>query len=96
MQHSDYEIRLLAEQRASELIAQAERLNRLMDVRRRPRRKYFRSLLIRFRRPARDRTVIDLREPPPEPAPNLADAAEGPPGAMHTGLRFSRLRDGGS
>jgi hypothetical protein len=90
MHHSDYEIRLLAEQRGSELGAQAERLNQLHDARRRQRR--FRSLLLRFRRPAPNPTVIDLREPPPpEPAPNppkATDAAKGTSGAMHSRLRF--------
>lgn len=94
MHHFDYEIKLLAEQRSTELIAQAERLNQRRNVRRRQRRKYLRSFLIRFRRPAPDRIAIDLREPPPgEPAPNPAkatDAAEEAPEAVHTRLRFSR------
>jgi len=75
MHHCDYAIRLLAEQRSSELIAEAERLNQLHDARRRQRRKNFRSLLTRFRRRAPGWTVIDLREPtPPKPAPNPAKA----------------------
>jgi hypothetical protein len=80
MHHSEYAIRLLAEQRIAELIAEAERLNQLHDVRRRQRRGYLRSLLARFRRPAPGRIVIDLREPPPPaPAPNPAEAADGAP-----------------
>jgi hypothetical protein len=69
MHHSEYEIRLLAQQRSSELIADAARLNQLHDLRRHRRRRNLRSLLARFRRPAPAPTVIDLREPPaPEPA----------------------------
>ena len=96
MHHFDYEIKLLAEQRSTELMTQAERSNQLRNARRRQRRKYFRSFLIRSRRPAPGRIAIDLREPlppPPEPAPSPAkatDAAEEGPEAMHTGLRFSR------
>lgn len=44
MHHWDYELKLLAEQRRSELAAQAERLNQLHDARRGQRRKSFRSL----------------------------------------------------
>jgi hypothetical protein len=91
MHHSDYEIRILAEQRSSDFIARAERLTQLHDVRRRQRWTYFRSLLTRFRRPVPDRTVVDLREPPPpEPAPNPAkatDEGEGPTVTLHTGRR---------
>lgn len=92
MHHSDYEIRLLAAQRSAELMAQAERLNQRRKARGHQGRKYFRSLLIRSRRPAPDRIVIDLREPP-EPAPSPAtatDAAEEAPETTHIGLRFSR------
>ncbi len=92
--HFDYEIRLLAEQRSTELIARAERLNQRRNVRRRQHRKYFRSFLIRSRRPAPDRIAIDQGGPPPrEPAPSPAkatDAAEEAPETVHTGLRFSR------
>jgi hypothetical protein len=88
MHHSDFELRILAEQRSSDLIARAQLLNQLHDVRSRRRRKYFRSLPTRFRRPAPDRTVVDLREPPsPEPAPNPATATnktEGPTVTLHT------------
>ncbi len=71
MHHCDYELKFLAEQRRSELVTQAKRLNQLHDARRGQRRKSFRSLLVRFRRPAPDPTVVDLCEPqPPEPAPN--------------------------
>jgi hypothetical protein len=64
MQHTDYEIRLLVEQRRGELIAQAERLNQLHGARGRERRKHFRSLLIRFRLPAEGApgaTLTDVR-----------------------------------
>ena len=73
--HSEYEIRLLAELRSSELIAEAERLNRLHDARRRYRRKYLRSLLGSFRRPVTGRVAVDLRDPvPPEAVPRQAAA----------------------
>jgi hypothetical protein len=91
MHHSEYEIRFLAEMRAAELIAEAERLNQLHDARRRRGRRSFRALLIRFRRPAPDPTLLDLRERPPEAAPNPAPAsgaADGSKREMHTGLRF--------
>lgn len=58
---TDYEMRLLAEQRSAELIALADRLNQLHDAPHRPRRKYFRSLLVRFRRPVPGRTVVGLQ-----------------------------------
>jgi hypothetical protein len=75
MHHSEYAIRLLAEQRRAELIAEARRLNQLHEVRRRRRGSRFRSLLAGWRRPAPGPTVIDLREPPPpEPAPSPAEA----------------------
>jgi hypothetical protein len=64
MNYSDYEIRLLAQQRSAELIAETARLNRLHEFRRRRRRGYLRSLLARFRRPAPG-AVLDLREPLP-------------------------------
>lgn len=66
MYHSDFAMRYLAEQRSSELIAEAERLNQLHDARRRWWRRYLRSFLARLGRPtATPRsgpTVIDLRE----------------------------------
>ena len=74
MHHSEYELRLLAQQRSAELIAEAARLNRLRELRRQ-RPGYVRSLLTRFRRPPRSRSVIDLCEPPPaEPVPPPAKA----------------------
>lgn len=81
MYHSEYEIRLLAEQRSAELIAEAARLNRRHGLRRRQRPGYLRSLLARFRRPARSPVVVDLREPPPaEPVPPPAKARNAPAG----------------
>ncbi len=75
MHHSLYEIRLLAEQRSAELIAEAQRLTRLQAARRRQRRTYLRSFLARLHRPAPGRTVIDVREPPPpEAAPDASTA----------------------
>jgi hypothetical protein len=47
---SDQAIRSLATQRSSELIAEAERLNRLHDARRHRRRRHTRSLLNRRNR----------------------------------------------
>jgi len=74
MHHSLYAIRLLAEQRSAELIAEAQRLNQLQAVRHRRRRKHLRSFLARLHLLAPGRTVIDLREPPP-PEPD-ADPAK--------------------
>jgi hypothetical protein len=75
--HSEYEIRLLAEQSSSELIAEAERLNRRHDARSRHRRKYLRSLLTHFRRPGSDQVVVDLRGSlSPDSAPRSALATD--------------------
>jgi hypothetical protein len=77
MHHSEYELRLLAQQRSAELIAEAARLNRLHELRRRQRPKRLRSLLARFRRPVPSPGVVDLREPPPaEPVPPPAQAPD--------------------
>ena len=77
MHHSEYAIRLLAEQRRAELIAEAERRNQLHGLAHRPPRRRLRSLLARFRRPAPSPPVIDLREPPtpsqPLPGPPVGD-----------------------
>jgi hypothetical protein len=80
MYHSEYEMRLLAQYRSAELIAEAARLHHLHDRSRPPRRTFLRSLLTRFRRPASSRTVIDLRERPADvqsttPAVHVPDAS---------------------
>ena len=61
MAHSEYELRLLAKQRAAALIAQAERLNESHAARRRRRTRHSLPVFILFRRRAPDRTVTDLR-----------------------------------
>jgi hypothetical protein len=78
MQHSLYAIKVLAEQRSAELIAEAERLNRLHDTRPRQRRSHVRSLLSRFHlRPTHDAPVIDVREPrPPDLTLTTAEESE--------------------
>jgi hypothetical protein len=89
MHHSEYAIRLLAEQRSAELIAEAERQNQLHGLSHRQRRTRLRSLLARFRgrRPAPSKTVIDLREEPtPSPAPE-AEVATGRGRAAQAALR---------
>ena len=91
MYHSEYEIRLLAEQRSAELIAEAARLNLLHELRRRQRPGYLRSLLARFHRPVPSPVVVDLREPPlAEPVPPPAktrNAAAGTTPAINADLR---------
>lgn len=91
MHHSEYEMRLLAQQRSAELIAEAARLNQLHELRRHRRPRYLRALLARFHRPAPGRTIVDVRErPAAEPAPHPAeapDAAEATTPAIPTDLR---------
>jgi hypothetical protein len=81
MYHSEYAMRLLAEQHNSELLGEVERLNQRRAQHRR-RRRYLRSFLVRLRRPAPSSTVIDLRE--------RATGTEGTTPACETGLHPSR------
>lgn len=82
MHYSEYNLRLLAEQRRSEAMAEAARLSQLHNARRRHRGKSVRPLIARFRRPAAPKALVYLSE--------VAGAGTGPEtasGGHRTGLK---------